>query len=148
MSATAPGTPRGEQEAIVDIPYKEPIGEAEQRAAGTVFHLVERLLLVMVLAMTLIAVAGELMTMWQTRAVTLGDLLLMFLYTEIVGMVGVFYTGRAATFVFPIFIAITALARLILLQGKEMQPENILFQSTAILLLTIAAMVIVRVGKS
>jgi protein PsiE len=50
-------------------------------------------------------------------------------------------------FIYPIFIAITALARLIVLQGKDMAPENIAFEAGAILLLAIAAVVIVRAGK-
>jgi protein PsiE len=63
------------------------------------------------------------------------------------GMIAVFYTGRGSPFVYPIFIAVTALARLIVLQGKDMAPENILFEAGAILLLAIAAVVIVRTGK-
>lgn len=135
-------------QTIVDHPLKNDIGETEQRRASHLFHGVERVLLLLVLLMTLIAVVGELVTMWNARAVTLGDLLLMFLYTEVVGMVAVFYTGRGSTFVYPIFIAITALARLILLQGKEMKPENILFQSSAILLLAFAATVVARMSRS
>jgi protein PsiE len=71
----------------------------------------------------------------------------MFLYTEVIGMIAVFYTGRGSPFIYPIFIAITALARLIVLQGKDMAPENIAFEAGAILLLAIAAVVIVRAGK-
>jgi len=71
----------------------------------------------------------------------------MFIYTEVIGMVAVFYTGRATTFVFPIFIAITALARLIILQGKEMAPENIVFEAGAILLLTVAATLMLRISS-
>ena len=135
-------------EEMTDAPYKGEMHEVERRAAGFVFHLVERAFLLLVLLMTLLAVAGELVGIWRSQQITLGDLLMMFLYTEVVGMVAVFYMGRASTFVFPIFIAITALARLIILQGKDMKPENIVFEASAILLLTIAAGVIVRVGRS
>ena len=55
-----------------------------------------------------------------------------------------FYTGRGQPFVFPIFIAITALARLIVLQGKEMDPMSILVEAVAILLLTISAILLLR----
>jgi protein PsiE len=68
----------------------------------------------------------------------------MFLYTEVIGMIAVFYTGKGAFFVFPIFIAITAIARLIVLQGKDMAPENVVFDAGAILLLAVAALVIGR----
>ena len=54
------------------------------------------------------------------------------------------YAEKDAFFVFPIFIAITAIARLIVLQGKEMAPENVLFDAGAIMLLAIAAIFIER----
>jgi protein PsiE len=66
----------------------------------------------------------------------------MFLYTEVMGMIAVFYTGKGSFFIYPIFIAITAIARLIVLQGKDMAPEKILFEAGAILLLAIAAFVL------
>ncbi|MEL6324818.1 MAG: phosphate-starvation-inducible PsiE family protein, partial [Pseudomonadota bacterium] len=62
-------------------------------------------------------------------------------------MVAAFYRGGGSPFVYPIFIAITALARLIVLQGKEMAPENIMFEAGAILLLSIAAVVVLRAGS-
>jgi protein PsiE len=73
---------------------------------------------------------------------------LMFLYTEVIGMIAVFYTGKGSFFVYPIFIAITALARLIVLQGKDMAPEKVVFESAAILLLAFAALVIGRVNSN
>ena len=148
MAAEDAAEPRSKAEEIVETPYKNGVSDTEKRAAGTAFHLVERILLVLVALMTLGGVFGELSHAWQAKAITLADILMMFLYTEVVGMVAVFYTGRAATFVYPIFIAITAIARLIILQGKDMKPENIVFEAAAVLLLTIAAVVIVRVGRS
>jgi len=47
--------------------------------------------------------------------------------------------------VFPIFIAITAIARLIVLQGKDMDAENVVFEASAILLLAVAALVMGRI---
>lgn len=64
-----------------------------------------------------------------------------------IGMIAVFYTGRGSPFVYPIFIASTALARLIVLQGKDMVPQNILFEAAAILLLALAVVVIARAGR-
>ena len=104
----------------------------------------ERGMLLLVLLMTLAAAYEEVRTVLDTGRVALGDVLLMFLYTEIIAMVAVFYTGRGQPFVFPIFIAITALARLIVLQGKDMDPMSIVFEAVAILLLAIAAVVLLR----
>lgn len=112
--------------------------------AANVFKLVERLLLIITMLMTLGAVGIEVMSVVERGSIELADLLLMFLYIEVVGMIAVFYTEKGSFFVFPIFIAITAIARLIVLQGKEMAPENVLFDAGAILVLAIAAIVIGR----
>jgi protein PsiE len=115
--------------------------------AGRAFSLAEHLLLVVIAVMTMLAAATEIVRVVQVQEINLADILLMFLYTEVVGMIGVFYTGKGNAFVYPIFIAITALARLIVLQGKNMAPENIVFEASAILLLALAAAIIVRLGK-
>ncbi len=112
------------------------------------FQVIERFLLVVVAAMTLVAAAIEINSVVVNRTVDLADILLMFLYTEVIGMIAVFYTNRGSPFVYPIFTAVTALARLIVLQGKDMAPENIVFEAGAILLLALAAVIIVRAGRS
>ncbi|UAJ11674.1 phosphate-starvation-inducible protein PsiE [Glacieibacterium megasporae] len=114
---------------------------------GRGFNLVEHALLLIIALMTIGAAAGEVWRVIQVEEITLADILLMFLYTEVIGMIGVFYTGKGNAFVYPIFIAITALARLIVLQGKNMAPENIVFEASAILLLAIAAAIITRTGR-
>lgn len=118
---------------------------AHEALAGNAFRLVERLLLVVATLMTLIAAASEVRGVYLAGRIELADILLIFLYTEVIGMIAVFYTGRGSFFVFPIFIAVTALARLIVLQGKDMAPENVVFEASAILLLALAALVISRV---
>jgi protein PsiE len=125
-----------------------PLASASSDAIATLgFHLVERILLLLVALMTIGGAVVEIIDIFQTRSITLADILLMFLYTEVIGMVSVFYTGKGATFIYPIFIAITALARLIVLQSKNMAPENIVFEASAILLLALAAVVINRVNQ-
>ncbi len=124
----------------------EPSGmsSGEKAVALAGFRRLERLLLVVIAVMTLGAVGVELGRVWQAQSVNLADILLMFLYTEVIAMIAVFYTSTGSPFVYPIFIAITALARLIVLQGKEMAPQNIVFEASAILLLAVAAMIILR----
>jgi len=108
------------------------------------YLLIERGLLVVAAIMTLIAAGAEVRSVWQTGSVALADILLMFLYTEVIGMIAVFHAGNRAVFIYPIFIAITALARLVVLQGKDMAPENLLFEAGAILLLSLAALMLAR----
>ena len=119
-------------------------GKTERSLALIIFHLIERILLIIVVVMTLGAVAFEMHTIYIAQTITLADILLMFLYLEVVGMVAVFYSDQRSAFVYPIFIAITALARLIVLQGKDMAPENILYEAIAILLLAIAVVILIK----
>ena len=112
------------------------------------FRAIERTLLVVIAVMTLEAATFEIQRIILTQSVNLADILLMFLYTEVIGMITVFYGGKESPFVYPIFIAITALARLIVLQGKTMAPEKIVYEASAILLLALAAVVIARTSRS
>jgi protein PsiE len=98
--------------------------------------------------MALMGTVDEILLIYTKMSVNLADVLLMFLYLEIVGMVSIYYQNRRAAFVYPIYIAITALTRLIILQGKEITPENILFEAIAILLLALAALLIVRTNAN
>jgi protein PsiE len=127
-----------------DVPS---VDSGKKAFALTIFQVIENLLLIIVVLMTLGGVAFELSVVYSVQKISLADILLMFLYLEIVGMVAVFYSDRRSAFVYPIFIAITALARLIILQGKDMAPENILYEAIAILILALAAMVIIRLNR-
>ena len=113
--------------------------------AGQVFKWVERGLLMLAAIMTLVAAGTEVWSVYLRGTIVLADILLMFLYTEVIAMIAVFYTGKGTSFVFPIFIAITAIARLIVLQGKDMDAQNVVFEAGAILLLAFAALVMGRV---
>lgn len=120
---------------------------SEKKLALGLFQIIERILLFLVVLMTLGGVAFELHSLYAAQSINLADILLMFLYLEVIGMVAVFYSDRQSASVFPIFIAITALARLIILQGKDMAPENILYEAIAILILAIAAVVLTRLNQ-
>jgi len=130
-----------------EVPRDRADDAGETTRALIWFRWIERGLLIVAAAMTIGAAGLEILSVYHARTITLADILLIFLYTEVMGMIAVFYTGRGSPFVYPIFIAVTALARLIVLQGKDMAPENILFEAGALLLLAIAAVVIVRAGK-
>ncbi|WP_303809986.1 phosphate-starvation-inducible protein PsiE [Sandarakinorhabdus limnophila] len=120
------------------------LSPSDRARALLAFRFIERGLLFLIALLTLGAVALELIRVWQAQNVNLADILLMFLYTEVIGMVAAFYANSQAPVVYPIFIAITALARLIVLQGKEMAPQSIIFEASAILLLAVAATILIR----
>lgn len=102
----------------------------------------EKGLLIIIAFLTAYAVAVEIITVVTSRAVSLTDLLLLFIYAEVLGMVAAFYKYRKIPITVPIFIAITALCRLIILQGKGINTIDLLYESGAILLLAVSALVI------
>ena len=75
-------------------------------------------LLVIILISTIIAVIIEIINMYELKSVTLADLLLMFLYLEVMAMVRVFWEEQSIRITLPLLIAITALSRFIILHGK------------------------------
>ena len=98
-------------------------------------------LLVIILISTIIAVCIEIINMYHAKSVTLADLLLMFLYLEVMAMVRIFWEEQSIRITLPLLIAITALSRFIILQGKEMDPTALVYESVAILLIAIAIVV-------
>ena len=77
--------------------------------------------------------------MFVAREITLADLFLLFIYAEIIGMVGVFYSTNKIPVTLPIIIAITALCRLIIMQGKDTDALMLVGEASAILILSISA---------
>jgi GGDEF domain-containing protein len=66
----------------------------------------------------------------------------MFIYAEVLGMLGVFYSSHRTPITIPLFIAMTALSRLIILQGKEGDPSILIYESGAILLIALACWIV------
>ena len=104
-------------------------------------------LLTIILISTVIAVGIEIRTMFSNMSVTLADLLLLFLYLEVLAMVRVFWDQQSISITLPLLIAITALARFIILQGKEMDPSGLVYEAVAIVLIA-SAIVILRLRHS
>ena len=105
------------------------------------------ILLTIILISTVIAVGIEIKRMFLNQSVTLADLLLMFLYLEVMAMVRVFWDQQSISITLPLLIAITALSRFIILQGKEMDPSGLVYEAVAIVLIA-AAIVILRLRHS
>ena len=81
----------------------------------------------------------EVFRIFGEMSVNLSDLFLLFIYAEVLGMVAIFYKDHRIPVTLPIIIAITALTRMIVLQTKGLEPINIIFEASGILLLAIAA---------
>jgi protein PsiE len=95
-----------------------------------------------VLISTVIAFFLEMREMYINQNITLADLLLMFIYIEVIGLVKSYWETRAVRITYPLVIAITALARFIILQDKESDPANLIYISVAILIVAVATVVI------
>ena len=113
-----------------------------QNIGTFIIELFEKSLLTIVALLTIIATFQELLAIFDARKVELADLLLLFLYTEVLGMVGAFYKSKKIPITLPLFIAMNALARLIILQGKEMEAITLLYEAGAILILALACLAI------
>ena len=102
----------------------------------------EKIILVTVLIATVVAIGNEFMFMYSSQEVTLADLLLLFIYIEVVQMVREYWTLDRIRISIPLFIAITALARYIILQGKSGDPSFLLNEAGAILMIAIAVLIL------
>ena len=103
---------------------------------------IQLIALVIILAATVIAFGIEIYQMIVVQKVTLADLLLLFLYLEVLAIVRVFWESQSIQITLPLFIAITALSRFIILQGKSINPEVLLYEAGAIVLIAIAILVL------
>ena len=94
------------------------------------------------LVSTIIAFFLEMKEMYENKDITLADLLLMFIYIEVIGLVRSYWETQSVRITYPLIIAITALARFIILQDKESDPANLIYISLAILIVAIATVII------
>lgn len=109
-----------------------------ERFVDKLFEAGEKTLLVIIAALTLVAVALELITLGAELKLELADLLLLFIYLEVFGMAVVYYRAQTLPVTLPVLIAITGITRLIILQGKDFEPSILLYEAGAIFLLAIA----------
>ena len=107
----------------------------------------EKALLAVIGCLTVVAACQSIWAMWLERNVDIADLFMLFIYTEIVGMVGAFFISNRIPVTLPIIIAMTALCRLIVLHGKDGEPMTLVAEASAILILAISAYVISQKDK-
>ena len=105
---------------------------------AALINFAEKLLLASIALLAIVATCQEILTIAENRRVGLADLLLLFIYTEVLGMIGIFFVSKRIPITLPIFIAITAITRLIILQGKDMDMISLMYEASAILILALA----------
>ena len=107
----------------------------------------EQAILLVIAVATIGATVIELVRIFNEMTVNLSDLFLLFIYAEVLGMVGVFYRDNRIPVTLPIIIAITALTRMIILQSKDVNAINIIYEATGILILAISAYIMTLKDK-
>ena len=99
----------------------------------------EKTLLAVIGCLTVLASIEYIWGMFLVRAIKLPDLFMLFIYAEIIGMIGAFYSTNRIPITLPIIIAMTALCRLIVMQSKDMEPSILLAEAGAVFILSLAA---------
>ena len=107
----------------------------------------EKLILLLIAVATIFATAFEVIRIIDVKAVNLSDLFLLFIYAEVLGMVGSFYANNRIPVTLPLIIAMTALTRMIILQSKDVNAINIIYEATGILILAISAYIMTLKDK-
>ena len=106
------------------------------------FELLEKIVLSILIVCTIIAIGMEIQGMILNFKVTLADILLLFIYIEILGMIKEYWISKVIRMSYPLFIAMTALARMIIMQRKDVDPSAYVYESVAILIIAIAIVVL------
>ena len=101
----------------------------------------EKILLAVIGVLTMLAAGLDMVELWENQEILLADLFLFFIYAEIIGMIGAFYASSRIPVTLPIIIAITALCRVLIAQGKAIDEITLIAAAGAIFLLAAAAYV-------
>ena len=107
----------------------------------------ERGILLLIAIATIFATVVEITRIIEVQTVNLSDLFLLFIYAEVLGMVATFYANNRIPVTLPLIIAMTALTRMIILQSKDLNAINIIYEATGILILAIAAYIMTLKDK-
>ena len=107
----------------------------------------ERAILLTIALATLFATASEIIRIIEIQEVNLSDLFLLFIYAEVLGMVASFYANNRIPVTLPLIIAMTALTRMIILQSKDLNAINIIYEASGILILAISAYIMTLKDK-
>ena len=113
-----------------------------KQQAKQILEWIESLGLVVITLATLVATGAEVMVMVRAQTVTLADLLLLFIYLEVFTMVKVYLESGKLPVRIPLYIAIVALARYLILDMKAMDDWRMLAAAGAALVLALTILII------
>ena len=102
------------------------------------FEILEKIVLTVLLVCVFIAIGQEIFVMIENQKVTLADILLLFIYIEVLGMIKEYWIAKVVRMSYTLFIAMTALARLIIMSAKDAEPIALIYESFSILIIALA----------
>ncbi len=105
-------------------------------------RLIQIISVLLILAGAIVGFVIEISLMVKKMKVELADLLLLFIYVEVMGMIRVYLANAEIRITYPLVIAITAISRLIILQKKDLDPSILIYESLAILIIAIAIIIL------
>jgi len=118
------------------------LNQAKDLVGSLILH-TEKAILLFIVAGTIWAAGFDIYDMFDSQGkMALADLFLLFIYAEILGMVGAFYKDHRIPITLPVIIAITALTRMLVITTKEGQAISIIYESAGILILAISAFIL------
>ena len=106
------------------------------------FEIIERIVIILILACTIIAVGIEFYSMYERLTINLADILLLFIYLEVLSMGRNYLVFNEIRMSYPLLIAMTALSRQIILTKEIQHPSTYVYESVAILIIAIAVVVL------
>lgn len=114
----------------------------KNRRINKALQYIELFGLLLIIIATIIAVGQEVMLMMDKRRVDLNDILLMFIYLEVIAMVQIYYEEHRLPIRYPIYIAIVALTRYVILDAKSFELWRLIEIGLTVLLLTFSVLVV------
>ncbi len=98
--------------------------------------------LIIVAIATLFAIGLEVSVMINAQKVALADLLLMFIYLEVLAMVAIYLESGKLPVRMPLYIAIVALARYMILDMKNLDTTRLLGIAASTLIFAVTVFII------
>jgi protein PsiE len=121
------------------------INQASEKLNNSVMRalsFVEWLGLLFIIAATIVAFAQHLHGMWQTGTVLLPDILLMFIFLEILTMAGLYFRSGKLPIRYPLYIAMVSIARHIIIDMKSLDAWTMISLTSSILVLALGVIAI------
>lgn len=123
-----------------------PPSQTVKQKVTRLLEILEWIGLFIITVATLVAIGIEIQTMYLAHNVLLQDILMLFIFLEILTMVGLYFTSGKLPLRYPIYIAIVAIARYITIGMKEMDGWTMISLSLSILVLALTVLVL-RYGQ-